>query len=59
MSRSTRIPIRTGTEATARRLPTGSEDLDTLTRQLHPCAKDEGVAALLEEMKQERDELKI
>ena len=35
------------------------KDLDTLIRQLQPCAKDDGVAALLEEKKQERDELKI
>ena len=35
------------------------KDLDTLIRQLQPCAKDEGVATLLEEKKQERDELKI
>ena len=35
------------------------KDLDTLFRQLQPCAKDEGVAALLEEKKQERDELRI
>ena len=35
------------------------KDLDTLIRQFQPCAKDDGVAALLEEKKQERDELKI
>ena len=35
------------------------KDMDTLIRQLQPCAKDEGVTALLEEKKQERDELKI
>ena len=35
------------------------KDLDTLIRQLQPCAKDDRVAALLEEKKQERDELKI
>ena len=35
------------------------KDLDTLIRQLQPCAKDDAVAALLEEKKQERDERKI
>ena len=35
------------------------KDLDTPIRQLQPCAKDDRVAALLEEKKQERDELKI
>ena len=35
------------------------KDVVTLIRQLQPCAKDEGVAAKLEEKKQERDELKI
>ena len=35
------------------------KDLNTSTRQFHPCAKDEGVTALSEEKKQERDELEI
>ena len=35
------------------------KDLDALIRQLQPCARDEGVASLLEEKKQERDELRI
>ena len=35
------------------------KDLDALIRQLQPCARDEGVASLLEEKEQERDELKI
>ena len=56
MSRSTRIRARTGTRATAKRLPTSSM---TWTPSLQPCARDEGVASLLEEKKQERDELKI
>ena len=34
------------------------KDLDSLIRQLQPCARDD-VASLLEEKKQERDELKI
>ena len=35
------------------------KDLDSLIRQPQPCARDEGVASMLEEKKQERDELKI
>ena len=35
------------------------KDLDSLIRQLQPCARDKGVATLLEEKKQERDELTI
>ena len=54
MSRSTEDSSQDRDKDNTKEIANKPKDLDALIRQLQPCARD-----LLEEKKQERDELKI